>query len=478
MPTPSRYEMRTPSRLIASLVPAACAAALVPAAVAAPPPPMTVAVHAASGASSSYFTLSARPGALAQAGSLELRNGRKHSITVRLDPVGALTASTLGSAYRTEGSAATGQTRWIVLPRRRIVLAPLATATIPVAVRLPEGSRPGDYLSGISVEALGQQHETRAPGNVSIASVQRYAVGLFVKVPGPRMSLIRLTSARVDREPAGLTFYLNGRNDGNSILQNVRGHLLITRGSRVVGRTAIGPGTFVSGTSIAYPLLTPREVPREGAVYRVRAVMRYAAGKVARLDTRVRFGHAAAKVQEDFGGPHVDEPGKHGSLFTILIAVAGLLAALGCLLAVLFLVRRRRIPGQRVALRALDRALVTARAEDVPLSLLRVADLSAKPRPRAIVTMVRSRLRRGDRLYRLARWELLVIAPDTRVETLSAIGRELQRDVSRTTGSERVVITSTEAGLRGADELLKRLRDPRAEHLDEIEMTADSVVLR
>jgi hypothetical protein len=438
---------------------------------------MTVAVHAASGASSSYFTLSARPGALAQAGSLELRNGRRHSVTVRLDPVGALTASTLGSAYGTPASAPTGQTRWIVLPRRRIVLAPLATATIPVAVRLPEGSRPGDYLSGISVEALGQQRETRAPGNVSIASVQRYAVGLFVKVPGPRTSLIRLTSARVDREPAGLTFYLYGRNAGNAILQNVRGHLLVTRGSRVVGRTAIGPGTFVSGTSIAYPLLTPREVPREGAVYRVRAVMHYAAGKVARLDTRVRFGHAAAKVQEDFGGPHVDEPGKHGSLFTILLAVAGLLATLGCLL-VLFLVRRRRIPGQRVALRALDRALVTARAEDVPLSLLRVADLSAKPRPRAIVAMVRSRLRRGDRLYRLARWELLVIAPDTRVETLSAIGRELQRDVSRTTGSERVVITSTEAGLRGADELLKRLRDPRAEHLDEIEMTADSVVLR
>lgn len=468
--------MRTPSKLIASLVPAACAAVLAPAASAAPPPAMTVAVHSASGASSSYFTLSAHPGGLAQAGTLELRNRRAHAVTVRLDAVGAVTASTLGSAYRTAGSAPAGQTRWIVLPRNRIVLAPRATATIPVAVRLPEGARSGDYLSGISVEALGQEREARVPGNVAISSVQRYAVGVFVKVPGPRTDLIRLTRARIAREPAGLTFYVDARNEGNSILQNVRGYLLITRGHRVVARTVIGPGTFVSGTSIAYPLLTPREQPREGAVYRVRAVMRYS-GKVARLDTQVRFGHASAKLQEDFGGPHVDEPVKHGGLFTILAAVAALLGAIGCLLLAL-LVRRRRIPGQRVALRALDRALARARTDRVPLSLLRVADLSDEPRPRAIVAMVRSRMRRDDRLYRLAKWELLVIAPDTRAATLKAIGMELQRDVSRTIGDAQVLITSVEAGGRDAGELLKRLRDFRAEHLDEIEMSVESLVLR
>jgi hypothetical protein len=466
--------MRTPSKLIASLAPVACALVMAPAAAAAPPPAMTVAVHPASGESSSYFTLFAQPGGFAQAGTLELRNRRKQAVTVRLDPVGAVTASTLGSAYRTSASAPTGQTRWIVLPRRRIVLGPLAKATVPVGVRLPEGSEPGDYLSGISVEALGQARERRMPGNVAISSVQRYAVGVFVKVPGPRSSLIRLTSARVDREPAGLTFYVNGRNEGNTVLQNVRGHLLITRGHRVVGRTAIGPGTFVSGTSIAYPLLTPREQPREGAVYRVRAVMRYS-GKVARLDTKVRFGHASAKLQEDFGGPHVDEPAGDSSIVAILAAVAALLTALGCLLLALFL-RRRHVPGQRVALRALDRALVASRAEGVPLSLMRVADLSEEPRPRTVVATVRARLRRDDRLYRLAKRELLVIAPDTCAETLKAIGMELKRDVTKAAGAGQVLITSTEAGDRSAEELLKRLRDFRAEHLDEIEMSVESLV--
>ena len=63
--------------------------------------------------------------------------------------------------------------------------------------------------------------------------MQRYAVGMFVKVPGPRHSLIELPSASVEREPSGLTFYVQARNPGNTILQKgVRGSLLVTRGHR------------------------------------------------------------------------------------------------------------------------------------------------------------------------------------------------------------------------------------------------------
>ncbi len=465
--------MRTPSKLIAALAPAACAAVLAPAAVAAPPPAMTVAVHPASGAPSSFFTVSASPDGLTQAGTLELQNRHRRAVTVRLDPVGALTATTLGSAYKTPSTQASGAATWIVLPRRRVVLGPRATAMIPVGVRLPGGTGAGDYLSGISVEALGQGRESRAPGNVAVSSIQRYAVGVFVKVPGPRHSLIRLPSAHVVREPAGLSFYVDARNEGNTVLQNVRGKLLITRGDRVVGRTAIGPGTFVSGTSIAYPLLTPREQPREGATYRVRAEMHYDHGKVARLDTLVKFGHASAKRQEDFGGPPVTGPGSHGHLATILIVAVVLLILLALVLLAVW-VRRRRVPGPEVALRELSRALAAAG----PVSFMRIADFSETPTARPLVAATRARLRRPDRLYRLSRLELLAIAPRTREATLKAVGAELQEDAARIAGPGQVLITVTEGGGRDSEAVLRRLRDVRAEHLDEIEMTADSFVLR
>src|SRR5207237_9874271 len=106
-------------------------------------------------------------------------------------------------------------------------------------------------------------------------------------VAGPRQRLIRCACGRSRREAAGLTFLLGARTPGNVILQGVQGEALITQGSRIVAHVPLGPGTFVTGTSSAYPILTPRERPREGTVYRIRAFLRYASG-IARLDTRVR----------------------------------------------------------------------------------------------------------------------------------------------------------------------------------------------
>src|SRR3954453_12163370 len=324
--------MRTPSKLIASpalvVTAAALAAAFAPGASAAAPPAMTVVVHPASGASGSYFTLSPDPGRWSLAGTIEVRNRRNRPLVVRVDPVSSLTASTLGSAYGMAAAKSTGQTAWIRLPKRRIRLAPRQKVSVPVAVKVPSDVSPGDFLSGISVQAVGAESERRLRGNVAISSVERYAVGLLMDIPGPRHPQIRISRAKVTREPAGLSFFLHATNAGNAILQNVRGTLLVTRGKRTVARAKIGPGTFVSGTSIDYPLLVPREEPREGAVYRVRAVMRYHGG-VARFDSRVRFGHKAAQAQQDFGGPVVDAAaGSKTPLWLLICGVIGAMVAL------------------------------------------------------------------------------------------------------------------------------------------------------
>jgi hypothetical protein len=466
--------MRPPSKLIASpalvVIAAALAAAFPVHASAATPPAMTVAVHPASGAASSYFTLSARPGHPATAGTLEVRNRRNHRIVVRLDPVGALTASTLGSAYGTATPEPRGQAAWIRLPTRRLVLAPLQKAMIPVGVAPPPDIHPGDYLSGISVQALGQHHERRVRGNIAIASVQRYAVGLMVDVPGPRNPLIHITSARVAREPAGLTFYLHASNAGNAILQNVRGKVLITRGRRTVARTKIRPGTFVTGTSIDYPLLVPREQPRENAVYRVRAVMRYHGG-IARFDNHVTFGHKAAQAQQDFGGRPVTD-GRTGT--PLWLIVSGALGALIGLVALILFARRKRTPGERSARRALEAAIVRAAQVHQPLSLVRVVDSTGETKARKLAAAVRARLRPTDRLFRLGKAELLIIMPATHGDAARLVCSDLQLPLSHMAGPGRVDIKVVEAnGLRGAI-LLERLREDRVP-LDEIELSPEMI---
>src|SRR5215212_4137540 len=339
--------MRFPSNLIASPAPVALAAALAaafaPSASAAAPPAMTVVVHPTGGVSGSYFTITPQPGHMSLAGTLEVRNRSNRRITVRLDPVASLTASTLGSAYGTAAPERSGQAAWIRIAKRRLVLAPRQKTSVPVGVNTPPDVRPGDYLSGISVQAAGPGQERKLRGNIAVSSVQRYAVGLLVDIPGARHPQIRITSAKVTRDPAGLTFYLHSTNGGNAILKDVRGKLLITRGKRVVARTKIGPGTFVTGTSIDYPLLVPKEEPIEGAVYRVRAEMRYQGG-IARFDDRVTFGHKAAQAQEDFGGRPVADARDKAPLW--LLAAGGIGFLVGLIGIVLF-ARRKRTPGPR-----------------------------------------------------------------------------------------------------------------------------------
>jgi hypothetical protein len=466
--------MRSPSKLIASpalvVVAAAIAAAFPMCAAAAAPPAMTVAVHTASGAAGSYFTLVAKAGHPTLAGTLEVRNRRKHRIVVRLDPVGGLTASTLGSAYGVATPEVRDEAAWVRLSTRRLVLEPRQKATIPIGVAPPPDVRPGDYLSGISVQTVGRGHEERLHGNIAVSSVQRYAVGMLVDVPGPRHPLIRITSAKVAREPAGLTFYLHAGNAGNAILKNVRGKVLITRGRRTVARSVIGPGTFVTGTTIDYPVLVQREQPREDAVYRVRAVMRYHGG-IARFDNRVTFGHKAAQAQQDFGGRPITD-GEAG--MPVWLVIAGALGALIGLIGLVVFARRKRTPGPGAARRALEGAITRAAAAHKPLSLVRIVDSSGETKARKLAAAVRARLRPTDRLFRLDKSELLIIMPATHGDAARLVCSDLQLPLSNTAGPGRVDIKVVEAnGLRAAI-LLERLREERIE-LDELDLSPEMI---
>jgi hypothetical protein len=199
--------------------------------------------------------------------------------------------------------------------------------TLPISVQVPARAQPGDYLSGISVQTRAGRDTRKVGSNVAISSVERYAVGLETMIPGARTPKIALTGASVERQPAGVTFLLRASNTGNVILQNVRGTVSVTRGGQQVASSNIGPGTFVTGTTLDYPIPAPRQGPSEGTVYRVQAVLSYPGGN-ATLDRTVTFGKQQAIEQQRFGGP----PAKKSShIGTWVIGAAAGVAALGAL---------------------------------------------------------------------------------------------------------------------------------------------------
>jgi len=284
----------------------------------------------------SYFKLTGRPGVATPAGSIALQNRTGRRMRVAIAPVAGETLSTLGSSYAPAGPRPRGPTRWVRPGLRATTLAPGARAIVPVTVAIPSAARPGDYLSGVSIEELGQRPQRVKRGRVSIASVSRYVIGVETTLPGRRRPLIRFTGATVRRQPAGVSFALIARNPGNVILQGVHGEARITRSGHLVVAQRIEPGTFVAHTRIAYPVNAFRESPAAGTRYRVTAWMRYRGG-IARLNTTVTFGHQMAVVQQQYGGPPATSGG------TTWWKVAGFIAiAAYALLTTGLLLRRRQ----------------------------------------------------------------------------------------------------------------------------------------
>jgi hypothetical protein len=314
------------------------------AAASASPASLLVIPHPASGGQLSYFKVPAEAGASTQAGSIELRNPTGRTLRVSLAAVDGNTLGTLGSGYAPPGSRPHGSTLWLALTGHDVVLGPRTSVSVPISVRVPGGSLPGDYLSGVSVEAQGQQAQGLAHKGVSIASVERYVIGVEVSLAGPRTPLIQFTGAKLERDPAGLTFLLRARNSGNVILQGVYGHVRITRDGRTVISRTIPAGTFVTHTAIAYPVSAFDQTPTEGARYRVQAWLSYPSG-VARLDTTVSFGHRQAVLQQQYSRK---QPASGGGT-----AWWKLVAALAVCLYALFtttLLLRRRGRGERKAI--------------------------------------------------------------------------------------------------------------------------------
>jgi hypothetical protein len=306
---------------------------------AASPSGLLVIPTSAAGPGRDYFKLQVAPGRSAMAGAIELRNPTARTLRVALAAVDGQTLDTLGSTYAPAGSPAHGSTLWLRVDSPSVTLAPGRRVLVPISVAVPGTAAPGDYLSGVSIEALDQRPQHVVRGRVSIASVERYAIGVEVSLPGARRPAIRFTGASLERQPSGLTFLLAARNTGNAILQGVHGWVRITRAGHTVLSRPLETGTFVTSSKIAYPVPAFREAPTEGTRYAISAWMRYPGG-IARLNTTVTFGHRQAVVQQQYGGPQATQ---HGTAWwKIALAVGAIFYGLSTTALLLWLLLRRR----------------------------------------------------------------------------------------------------------------------------------------
>ncbi len=378
-----------------------------------------------------FFEIEGEPGAAVSGGRLLIKNRASRPVTVSVEPVDGETAQNLGFAYKLRGPEIRGSTRWTELAKRRVTIAAGRTTSVELSVQIPASAKAGEYLSGISVQARGQNQETNPGSGVVVSSERRHVVGLLVSIPGPRYPSIELSGAHVERLPAGVTFFLHARNPGNKVLRKVYGSAEVTRGGKKVLSTRIQPGTFVSGTSIKYPLLARNQRPSEGTRFRVRATLHYRGG-VARLDEFVTFGKKQAKRQEEFLGPNEEGGGVPWWVAFGFLAVP-LTATLGRR-------RRRSMLSRSAGLTLLERELAGLEESGRPLSVIALTEvLSENGSRRKLIADLRTRLRSSDGICELSDSELMIISPDTGNETIAGQAADTRRALVRLEGLDEEV---------------------------------------
>jgi hypothetical protein len=195
-------------------------------------------------------------------------------------------------------------------------------------------------------------------------------------------------------------------------------------------------------------------------------------GGVARFDSGVTFGHKAAQEQQDFGGRPLTEA--RATKTPLWLVLTGGIGTLFGLVALILFARRKRTPGPRAALRALEAASARAAAAHQPLSLVRVADSSGATSDRKLARPLRLRLRATDRLYRIGKSELLVLMPVTHIDAARVVCSDIPLALPKAT-ADRVDVAVIEANGLRAEILLDRLREAPPEP-DEYELALESLI--
>jgi hypothetical protein len=300
----------------------------------------------AGGGASPYFTFAARTGTTVT-GQVQLvsRSGQAHPVVLEAADVG--TAATGGLDYR-EGRPR-AEARWLRLSRHRIMLPAGQAVTVPFAVRVPAGARPGDHVAGVvatdPTELARQRRAARRGGAaLRLAFRSRLAIAVLVSVPGPRRPLLGFEGAAVDASPAGVRIALRLRNRGNTLIKPTRGDVTVSQDGQPILTTGVDLDTFAPASEIRFPIPLPG-TPTQGR-YHLAGTLHPNGAPAVRIDTDVEFSQPQAqRFARETGRPV--HPGGGPPWLLIALSLA-LLVAAGFATAYLRARRQLRAEGQPV----------------------------------------------------------------------------------------------------------------------------------
>ena len=283
-----------------------------------------------------YYLVSVHPGETVTE-VFRVGNPNDHPITANIEAVDATTADVTGSVLGRPGSAKALISRWIVVSAPQITLAPKAQRDVPFMVHVPAGTKPGQYLAGMSASVPLSPSDTSAtlprPGYAGFSMSVEFQRGIAVEidVPGPRAPNLVVSGADPVATPNGVSLGVHIANQGNAFAHG-SGVIRVADTNTDFSFTI---KTFVTGTAIVYPMQwTKAVVP---GTHHVEVDLTYDGGRrTSWTGTVVIAGSAANQLENALKNVTVRGHGP-GSWPLLLLA-----AALAVVLVVASAVVRRR----------------------------------------------------------------------------------------------------------------------------------------
>jgi hypothetical protein len=211
-------------------------------------------------------------------GSVMLKNPSSKPLTIQLAAVRAMTAQAGGSAFAASDVPPDGVATWLKFAESSVTLPAGMQKPVDFTVSVPQSSRPGQYLAGISAyianappTAGAQQDGTHLGASVTMQ--MRYVIGVQVDIEGAWTPSLKVESVALVQQPSGPFIGISMKNDG-SVFLKPSGTIVMTdaTGKRVLDQP-IKMGTFVPGTEVVYPVRWSGELP--SGTYQVRVGLDY-----------------------------------------------------------------------------------------------------------------------------------------------------------------------------------------------------------
>lgn len=287
-----------------------------------------------------FYLLQAHPGdTITQ--SVRITNPNDHPVTAMIEAVDAKTAPTTGMQLGQPGSAKALISRWIVVSSPQITLAPNQERDVPFTVHVPSPLGAGQYLAGISASvplAADGANSSTPGGQAGFSMAVRFQRGIAVEIdiPGARAPHLTVSGAEPKALPGGVTLGVHIANDGNAF---AHGNGVI-RVADTNTDYSFKVDTFVSGTSIVYPMQwTKAVVPGS---HHIEVDLTYEGGRRTSWNgTVVIAGDVQSQLENALR--NVTVPAHHSGVSPLLFLAGALFVVL--VAAAVVMRRRARGPG-------------------------------------------------------------------------------------------------------------------------------------